>query len=118
VLWNASALDGQYPFNVPAPADVALVVPREHQDDALPWLASVRRDEPARVERMRSAIQELAPRCQYSRRGGRPADAPANGPWDAFEHALVGVAAHAASFEAERTQSNTLGFAGKLRTEL
>ncbi|KAJ1619059.1 hypothetical protein T492DRAFT_891004 [Pavlovales sp. CCMP2436] len=72
---------------------VALVVPPEHAEDPLPWLAGMLEREPARVAKLQEEIERVAPRCQYSVHGGRPQTVSAGEPWDAFEHALAGIAA-------------------------
>lgn len=91
VLWSDATLR-QYELHIPRPAEVSLAVPAAHQRDALPWLAALLADDAPRVERMQAAIRELAPRCQYSLLGGRPDGVGADEPWDALEHALVGIA--------------------------
>ena len=92
VLWSNETL-AQYELHLPEPERVAVVVPAAHDDDALPWLAALLDGDAPRVERMREAIARVAPRCQYSLLGGRPAGTPAGEPWDALEHALAGIAA-------------------------
>jgi hypothetical protein len=91
VLWNGTALDRQYELHLPSLDEVAIAVPAEHQRDALPWLARVLADEAPRIERIRESIRRVAPRCQYSVRGERPPGVADDEPWDALEHALVGL---------------------------
>lgn len=91
VLWNSTTLL-QYELHLPNPAAISLSVPEEHQLDALPWLAQLLATDLPRILQMREEIRKLAPRCQYSVLGGRPAAIPVDQPWDALEHALVGIA--------------------------
>lgn len=103
VVWSADTLEGQYPLHLPRPWEAALLVPPEHADDVLPWLASLVQREPERVAALRSGAVAAAARCQYSLRGARPARAEAepDAPWDALEHALAGVGRIAAGIASD-----------------